>query len=85
MPLRKLSLGFRALTLQGDILAASDDINETHLINWRTDEYAVLWGTNEPSEHNFQVCHVLHSYNDSHLSVVCSTIAASRSRSHHTA
>ena len=50
-----LDIPFRAMTLRGDILAASDDVNETHIVNWRTQEYAVLWGSDEPSEHNFQV------------------------------
>ncbi len=43
------------MSLHGDMLASSDDVNETHVHNWRTGDYAVLWGSNEPSEHNFQV------------------------------
>ncbi|KAF7800190.1 hypothetical protein EIP86_011437 [Pleurotus ostreatoroseus] len=54
-----LEIPFRAMTLRKDILAASDDVNETHIINWRTQEYAVLWGSDEPSEHNFQVMYLI--------------------------
>jgi hypothetical protein len=46
---------FNAMTLRGSILALSDDMNETHVMNWQTREMAVLWGSNEPSQHNFQV------------------------------
>ncbi|KIP12200.1 hypothetical protein PHLGIDRAFT_62530, partial [Phlebiopsis gigantea 11061_1 CR5-6] len=51
---------FRAMSLQGDILAASDDMNETHIINWKTNESAILCGSDEPSEHNFQASSVAH-------------------------
>ena len=40
---------------QDDIVAVSDDVNETHLLDWRTQNVSIFWGTDEPSEHNFQV------------------------------
>ena len=43
------------MALQGDVVILSDDVNETHLLDWRTNEYAALCGSDEPSEHNFQV------------------------------
>lgn len=46
---------FHAMALQGDIVILSDDVNETHLLDWRTNKYAALRGSDEPSEHNFQV------------------------------
>ena len=51
----RITVGLRAMTLHGDVLAASDDLNESQLINWRSGKYAVLWSLDEPSEHNFQV------------------------------
>lgn len=51
---------FKAMTLCGDLLAMSDDVNETHIVNWRTGALAALWGSNEPSEHNFQVSLFVH-------------------------
>lgn len=56
--LQTIDTSFKAMTLRGDILAASDDVNETHIINWRTGDCAVLWGSDEPSEYNFQVRYI---------------------------
>ena len=53
--LQVIASPLRAMAFRGDLLAASDDINETHVINWRSRDYAVLWGSDEASEHNFQV------------------------------
>lgn len=45
---------FRVMAFKGDVLALSDDMNETQLVNWRTNALACLWGSDAPSEHNFQ-------------------------------
>ncbi|GJE98677.1 F-box protein [Phanerochaete sordida] len=52
--LATIKTSFRVMTLKGDILALSDDVNETQLVNWRTNALACLWGSEAPSEHNFQ-------------------------------
>ncbi|KAI0683291.1 hypothetical protein BC835DRAFT_1296405 [Cytidiella melzeri] len=52
--LATISSSFKALNLCGDLLAIGDDMNEVHIINWLTGDMAVLLGTDEPSESNFQ-------------------------------
>ena len=47
---------FRIMAFKGDVLALSDDVNETQLVDWRTNALACLWGSDAPSEHNFQAC-----------------------------
>ena len=57
--LARIKTTFRAMSLKGDIIAVSDDVNETHIINWRTNDLSILLGSDEPSEHNFQVSRAL--------------------------
>ena len=46
---------FRAMSLCGDLLALSDELKETHIVNWRTGEKAILLSPDDASEYNFMV------------------------------
>ena len=46
---------FKVMALSGDILVIADETYEVHIVNWRTKDMAVLRGSDEPSEYNFQV------------------------------
>lgn len=53
--LRTIPCAFRVMSLQGNTLAAGDDVNEAHVIDWSTGDYAVMWGSEDASEYDFQV------------------------------
>jgi len=46
---------YRAIKIDGDIVAISDDSDYTCVLNWRTEEYAVLQGTDATSGYTYHV------------------------------
>ncbi|KAI0087526.1 hypothetical protein BDY19DRAFT_994850 [Irpex rosettiformis] len=52
--LATINSSFKVMNLCGDLLAIADETYEVHIINWRTGDMAMLWGSDEPSEYNFQ-------------------------------
>ncbi|KXN86957.1 hypothetical protein AN958_09454 [Leucoagaricus sp. SymC.cos] len=65
-PLLSVPTTFRPITLEGDILAMSDDFRETIIFNWRTRAYATLEHAQETAgisqyDHCIQVVFASHS------------------------
>ena len=50
-----IDTSMRPITLQGDLLAYSDDSSRTVVTNWRTGALALLQGADEPVDQHFQV------------------------------
>ena len=50
-----IDTSMRPITLQGDLLAYSDDSSRTVITNWRTGALALLQGADEPVDQHFQV------------------------------